>query len=152
MLHRPTHPNGYVSHEFPQFCGNWARKNNNNNNNNSTQIPTQKAKNKIKKTSAMNSTVHFPLVVTRLREAMGAQKPIKPKHQDFKGKDFDNSERSQKGVPEAIACLQSSKSSGDNCHLQNLFFSAPLLFSTSLARSLARPLARLQRKRDGRRR
>jgi len=102
MLHRPTHPNGYVSHEFPQFCGNWARKKKKN----STQIPTQKAKKKIIKTSAMNSTVHFPLVVTRLPEAMGAQKPIKPKHQDFKGKDFDHSDRSQTGVPEAIACLQ----------------------------------------------
>jgi hypothetical protein len=141
MLHPPTHPNGY---EFPQFCGNWARKKKKK----STQIPTQKAKKKIIKTSAMNSTVHFPLVVTRLPEAMGAQKLIKPKHQDFKGKDFDHSKRSQTGVPEPIACLQSSKSSGDNCHLQNLFFSAPLLFSTSLARSLAR----LQRKRDGRRR
>jgi hypothetical protein len=123
---------------------------------NSIQIPTQKTKKTIIKTSAMNSTVHFPLVVTRLPEAMGAQKPIKPKHQDFKGKDCDHSERSQTGVPEAIACLQSSKSSGDNCHLQNLFISAPLLFSTSLARSLARslsrPLAGLQGKRDGRRR
>jgi hypothetical protein len=54
----------------------------------------------------MNSTVHFPLVVTRLPEAMGAQKPIKPKHQDFKAKDFDHSDRSQTGVPEAIARLQ----------------------------------------------
>jgi hypothetical protein len=43
---------------------------------------------KNQKTSAMNSTVHFPLVVTRLPKAIGAQKPIKPKHQDFKRKRF----------------------------------------------------------------
>ncbi len=137
MLHRPTHPNGYVSHEFPQFCGNWARKKKKN----STQIPTQKAKKKIINRNELHGS--FPIGGDPTSWGDGCTETHQTKTPGLQSKRFwslrqitDRRSRGNCSLAKAARALATTAIC-KICSSPRLFFSPLLLLALSLARSLA---------------